>query len=852
MTRSEDKAGTTPMQGTILAMDGLAVCFIVWMLFAARRAPDARLVSALGLFGGSAILWALLDAAASLRLTPGALLFPGVGFFSLGLLLFGLRLRAPGPAPLRDTLTSVPFGAAALAAEAQNVNIFGEVLPGSPLAGTVLGFALPLLAAWLPLLFYRTVASRRVAQLHRTTVLMTGGVVLVVPLFVLIAAALEQAPNRSYMEAVLALRPPAGFLCGLPVFACAFVTVRYPLFNLERIARRVLYYVALSLGATVPAFLALRSHVGTAHGIALPVSFLYLMATLVTAIVAVVLVLHFRYLRPLAPYIFLRDAFVKERALSGFVSEIQSLEEARESPEAILEILLQNIYRIFECERALIMSAVGRGRRLYRFIGPPPTFSARGDSTHRPFRLLRLRLNETFVQELDRVFLLEPGFPKPFDEDPRKHARTAAQFRSAVEEFGREGYQLLLPLIFRRSFVGLIVLGRKADGSSYYNGEIRMLDAARLPFAMAVQHNVLIESFRDGLAGVQAPVDALDQAAGEAVRIKIGENRTLLFRSAAMESVVDKTRRVAALPLPVLVQGETGTGKELIARLLHQVGPGESEPFVAVNCAAIPETLWESELFGHVRGTFTDARTDREGLVSAARNGTLFFDEIGEMPASVQPKILRLIQERRFVPLGARKELTAGCRLVFATHRDLSAMVSGGQFREDLYYRVSGSRIVLPPLRARPEDIPPLVEQLLVHYAAELGTPVRSVSREAMEQLVRYAWPGNIRELENTLISVITSADHAIIGPADLPSEVRAGSAAPLRGTAPTQKALGTSLLVEERLKAVGFEELVTNYSRELIRHALEKCGGNRTHAARMLKISRGKLIYRLRELGLE
>ena len=827
--------------------------FIGWMLLAARKIVNTRRLRALQLFGLTAITWCVLDAAVRAGLLPSASLFPGSGFFAIGLLAFGLQVRSPGRLTKWAGLSVWLFALFALFAEAQNL---APALPTFAVLGglftTVLCLALLATAVTLPLLVFPSMDSTRALRLYRTTVAMTLGLGSVVPALVFLAAVIEPSPNAGTFAVALTLRPPSGFLCALPIFSCAFVMVRYPLFNLERIALRVLYYIALSLSATVPAFLLLQSHVGTAHGIALPVSFLYFMATLVTGIVAVVLVLHFRYLQPLAPYIFLRDAFVKERALSGFVTEVQSLEEARESPEAILEILLQNIYRIFECERALIMSAVGRGRRLYRFIGPPPTFTARGDRTHRPFRLLRLRLNDTFVHELDRVFLLEPGFPKPFETAPPEHARTAAQFRLAVEEFRDEGYQLLLPLIFRSAFVGLIVLGQKADGSSYYNGEIRMLDEARLPFAMAVQHNVLIETFRDGLTGIQPPLDALDQTEGEPVRIKIGEDRMLLFRSAAMESVVDKTRRVAALPLPVLVQGETGTGKELIARLLHQQGPSESEPFVAVNCAAIPDTLWESELFGHVKGTFTDARTDREGLVSAARKGTLFFDEIGEMPASVQPKILRLIQERRFVPLGARKELTASCRLVFATHRNLAAMVSAGQFREDLYYRVSGSRIVLPPLRARAEDVPPLVLQLLSHYAVELGTPVRSVSPEAMERLVRYAWPGNIRELENTLISVLTSADHEVIGLGDLPAEVRAGPTTPTRSSGSAQKALGTPLLIEERLKAVGFEDLVTNYSRELIRYALEKCGGNRTHAARMLKISRGKLIYRLRELGLE
>ncbi len=849
------------MQGTLVLLDGVAVLFLLWMIRSAAGVADNRLRRAFRLQAATACGWAGLDAAAILGWLPGSLFFPGSSLFAFGLGAFGLLVRTSSVTPSPSAEKTNPVlpivllavllllcGSAEYLAAAQAIPILGSGLP--PLLGILLGLLLPLAGALLPLFVFPSTESGRIHHLHSTTARIAAGSVVLVFFFVCAATALDLGPGESWLAGLHVRRPPWGLVVALPVTACAFVTVRHPLFNLARISRRVLYYVAVSLAASVPAFLALRVHLAAHHQVHLPITFLYLLGTVTTALVALVLTMHFRYLRPLAPYIFLRDAFEKERELFSFVSEVQSLEEARESPEAILEILLQKIYRIFECERALIMSAIGRGRRLYRFIGPPPTFTARGESTHRPFRLLRLRLSDDFARELDQVFLLEPGFPRPFEGGAHHHNRTAAQFRMAVEELQREGYRLILPLIFRRSFVGLIVLGRKADGTPYYNGEIRMLDAARLPFAMAVQHNALLDTFRGGPPEPVLAAPALSLERIEPIRVRIGTDRTLVYRSRAVESVVDRTRRVAGLPLPVLVQGETGTGKELIARLLHDEGPGQAEPFVAVNCAAIPESLWESELFGHVRGTFTDARTDREGLVTAARNGTLFFDEIGEMPPSVQPKILRLIQERRYVPLGARKELTAGCKLVFATHRDLTAMVREGRFREDLYYRISTSRLLLPALRERPEDIEPLVIQLLARFATELGAPERSISAEAMEALVRYPWPGNVRELENTLVSVLMATDRTVVTLGDLPPELRASPRTAQAASASGK--VGTPLLVEERLRAVGFEELVTNYSRELIRHALEVCRGNRTHAARLLQISRGKLIYRLRELGLE
>jgi two-component system, NtrC family, response regulator AtoC len=309
--------------------------------------------------------------------------------------------------------------------------------------------------------------------------------------------------------------------------------------------------------------------------------------------------------------------------------------------------------------------------------------------------------------------------------------------------------------------------------------------------------------------------------------------------SEAMTATLGQVRKVAPQKTTVLLEGESGTGKELIARTLHELSPRASFPFVAVNCGAIPEPLLESELFGHVKGAFTDARRDKKGLAAEADGGTLFLDEIGELPLAVQVKLLRFLQEEEVRPVGDVRARKVDVRVVAATVRDLGQAVRAGQFREDLYWRVNVVAIRLPPLRERREDIPALAAHFLARYARlrpELAPP--ELSPEARDALLAHRWPGNVRELEHALERAVVLADGPVIREEDLPEAVRPG---PARAASPVSVPEGT-LSVKRATRAL--EE-------QLIRAALERTDGNRTRAAELLELSYRALLYKIKDYGL-
>ena len=300
--------------------------------------------------------------------------------------------------------------------------------------------------------------------------------------------------------------------------------------------------------------------------------------------------------------------------------------------------------------------------------------------------------------------------------------------------------------------------------------------------------------------------------------------------SRAMQDVLELAARVAPLDTTVLVYGESGTGKEFIVRLIHDQSPRAAAPFVSINCAALTETLLESELFGHVRGAFTGAVRDKAGLFEVAGSGTIFLDEIVEVAPTVQAKLLRALQEREIRRVGAERSIKVNARVVAATNRDLRAAVDAGTFREDLYFRLGAFVITVPPLRDRREDIPPLVHTFLVRAAGRMKKDVSSVSADAMSALMNYRWPGNVRELEHAVERAVILANGATIRPRDLPPEV-------------TQK---------PRARA-GDETLdLQAQERVSIERALERFGGNRKKAAEALNISTVTLWRRMKQYGLE
>lgn len=314
----------------------------------------------------------------------------------------------------------------------------------------------------------------------------------------------------------------------------------------------------------------------------------------------------------------------------------------------------------------------------------------------------------------------------------------------------------------------------------------------------------------------------------------------MLIHSEGMRAVARTVRKVAAFKTTVLVLGESGVGKELISRALHGFSPRAGGPFVAVNCGAIPETLLESELFGHVKGAFTDAATDKRGLFEEAQNGTLFLDEVGEMPASLQVKLLRALQEEEIRRVGDTKSIHVDVRVVAATSRRLEQMTEEGSFRQDLYYRLNVMPIEIPPLRERRDDVPPLLDHFLGRINERLGTALKGVSAEAMRLLIAYDWPGNVRELENTLEHAAVLADGDLVEPATLPDRLR-----------DENKPSKDSLVLTFPEDDLSVKRAQRALERELILRALERTGGNRTHAARLLDLSHRALLYKIKDFGL-
>lgn len=302
----------------------------------------------------------------------------------------------------------------------------------------------------------------------------------------------------------------------------------------------------------------------------------------------------------------------------------------------------------------------------------------------------------------------------------------------------------------------------------------------------------------------------------------------LLGKSAAMQRVFDLVDRVSTSGSTVLVRGESGTGKELVARAIHDRGPRKQLPFVAINCAAMPATLLESELFGHVKGAFTDARSDRSGMFEVARGGTLFLDEIGEMPLELQPKLLRALQERSFRPVGGTHEIPLEARIVAATNRDLEQAVTDGTFREDLYYRIQVIEIEVPPLRARGNDVLLLVQHFVERFAAASGKSVTGVTPPVAKKLLDYGWPGNVRELQNCIERAVTLTHFNEITVEDLPDRVAAAEPASVERFPSDLEAL----------------EPMDEVERRYVLHVHRATGGNKSLSAKILGFNR-KTLYR-------
>ena len=313
------------------------------------------------------------------------------------------------------------------------------------------------------------------------------------------------------------------------------------------------------------------------------------------------------------------------------------------------------------------------------------------------------------------------------------------------------------------------------------------------------------------------------------------ESLGLVGRSPRMSHLLRRAKLIASFDFPVLIMGETGSGKELLARYIHACGPRARSPFEAVNIAAVPETLFESEMFGYSEGSFTGAaRGGREGRFQRAGDGTLFLDEVGDMPYTVQAKLLRVLEDRCIEPVGSPRKVVFRARTVAATNRNLEEMVSKGAFRADLYYRLAVVTLEVPPLRERAEDIPLIVEHVLTKLAERYELPMKELSADALAVLQAYPWPGNVRELRNVLEHLFAFAPSPVINVEDLPPSLVATSGG-------TQR-MSLSPAVSES----GLKSAVCSWEREAILQALEACGGNKSEAARRLGITRAALYRKL------
>ena len=442
--------------------------------------------------------------------------------------------------------------------------------------------------------------------------------------------------------------------------------------------------------------------------------------------------------------------------------------------------------------------------------------------------------------------------------DPALRLLTAATAAEGLELAGRERPDVAVLDVHLPDGSGLDLFAR-----------LQALDA-RTPVVFVTGHGtteMAIEAMKRGaydyllkpleLADFRAVIDralAVSRSAhvpavvpGE--RPPAGDADVLVGRCPAMQEVYKSVGRVAPTDATVLVTGESGTGKELVARAIYQHSKRAAGPFLPVNCAAIPEGLLESELFGHERGAFTGAERRRVGKFEQCSGGTLFLDEVGDMTPLTQTKVLRVLQEQRFERVGGSEPVRTDVRLIAASNRPLGRLVAAGQFRPDLYYRLSVFTISLPPLRERGEDLALLVDYYLRRFGPELGREVTAVAPGALAQLRRHGWPGNVRELQSVLKQALLQARGPVLLPDFLPPAIR--SPAP---PAPAEPVVDLAAFIEQRLQAGSqdlYAEALGLMERQLLTRVLRQCGGNQVQAAQLLGLSRGGLRTKLRALGI-
>ncbi len=486
----------------------------------------------------------------------------------------------------------------------------------------------------------------------------------------------------------------------------------------------------------------------------------------------------------------------------------------------------------------------GQTRPFYiETFGLPPATISSMKARRLAVLLNKVDLPAELLKRTNRPFLLDNQKRKADHSSPQSpnnpYLRLAEFFLAHLRE---DGYALVLPLVIPGSVNGCMVFGYRKGEKPFYQRELRYMETVRLAVAHALGSHLALEDEYRQKNMAEAEIEQLTEfVVRESFSEKIAE-KSLVWVGKSMERTLAAVRQASSVKHPVLITGETGTGKELVARLIHNFSARKEEPFVEVNLASIPASLWEDELFGHVRGAFTDARSARSGRVATAGDGTLFMDELGEVPVELQAKLLRFIQEKRFTPVGGDTPIESNCRLIFATNQDLEKLQEEGRFRLDLYHRINILPIHLPPLRERSEDIPAIVKHFIERFREDGGSAVESVEDTAMQALVRYTWPGNVRELENLVIRLLIVNRKRCIQLADLPPRI----------LDTTRRHSGRAYLHSVEDKSLRFDDRVDDFIRAMIRDAIQATGGNKTRAAELLQIKRNRMVYQMKQLGME
>jgi len=442
--------------------------------------------------------------------------------------------------------------------------------------------------------------------------------------------------------------------------------------------------------------------------------------------------------------------------------------------------------------------------------------------------------DEPSMREMLRIVLRRDGY----------EVMIAENGRDAIEQLHRSQFDLLLSDIKMPDVTGVEVLRAAKDINR---------DIVAFMMTAHASTNTAVEAMRLGAVDYFTKPFSMDE-----LRLKIRQHlethrlkqenvllkkalntryefSNIIGRSEPMLDVFRMVETIAKTVSTVLITGESGTGKDLVARAIHYNSLRGEHPFVALNCGGVPETLLESELFGHMRGAFTGADSNKKGLMEVAERGTIFLDEIGEMNATMQVKLLRVLQDRRFRRLGGTEEVQADIRIIAATNQDLPKLVAEGRFREDLFYRINVIPMQLPPLRDRREDIPLLADHFLEKYAEQMNKPVLTISHEAIVLLQGYGWPGNVRELENVIERAVALEQSPTVLPDSLPADVRGGRGQPATPCAPEQIAVAP---LPDLGEGFDLEAKGEDFYRHYISLALERAGGVQVRAAEMLGMS--------------